>query len=150
MAAAKKKTRRAATLLLSALVATPLMIAPTFIRGFAAASWISHYASLDTLPRPRKTAARAIALKTDLAVQNLAPLPQAATAAMRALDIGLRVEHQDHDREAALVIYEGVRASSARVRSRALSGTGFAVIEARATALVDSALTGSLKSGALK
>jgi hypothetical protein len=120
------------------LLAPPLLVAPPLIRGLAADAWVTHYASLPSLPRPRKTTARHIALKTDLAVANLAPLPQASTAALRALEIGRRLELQEHDREAASVIYEGVRAACARVRERPLAGPGFAVIEARAAALLAS------------
>ena len=54
---------------------------------------------------------------------------------MRGLEIGERAQNQDHDREAALLIYQGVRDASARARDLPLSGPGFAVIEARASAL---------------
>ena len=106
---------------------------------------MTHYASLPSLPRPRKATARHIALKADLAVANLAPLPQASAAALRALEIGRRLELQEHDLEAALVIYQGVRAACARVRERPLAGPGFAVIEARAATLLASVEAGKKK-----
>jgi hypothetical protein len=126
-------------LALTALVTAPLLIAPPVIRGLAAAAWVNHFASMDALPRPRKAAARSLIEKTDLAIQNLAPLPPASVAALTALEIGQRTEHEDRDPEAALIVYEGVRAACARVRSRPVSGPGFAVIEARAAALQDAA-----------
>jgi hypothetical protein len=130
-------------LLLSALLAAPLLIAPPWIRGLAANKWVEHYASLDGLPRPRRASARMLVAKTDLAIRNLAPLPQASGAAIRALEIGQRLQGRDHDRETALIVYRGVRASCARVRSRLLSGAGFAVIEARAAALERAASRGT-------
>lgn len=139
MAAAKQISRLPATWLLTALLAAPLLIAPPVIRGLAAFAWVTHYASMGSLPRPRKAAVKALVEKTDIAIQNLAPLPQASTAAIRALEIGQRLQHQDGDREAARIVYQGVRTSCASVRSRLFSGAGFAVIEARAFALAESA-----------
>lgn len=128
-----------ATLFGTVLVALPLLVAPAVIRGRAADAWVSYYGALETLPRPRKAAARHLVLKAEDAMRNLAPLPQASQAAIRALEIAQRTEHQDGDAEAALVIYLGVEEASARLRSRPLSGAGFAVIEARAASLKDSA-----------
>ncbi len=145
MAAATKKSGLPATWLLTAFVAVPLLIAPSVIRGLAAFAWVTHYASMGSLPRPRKAAARALVAKTDIAIRNLAPLPQASTAAIRALEIGQRLEHQDGDSEAARVVYQGVGMACASVRSRPLSGAGFAVIEARATALAESARVRALR-----
>ncbi len=141
MAAAKKQTGRSSTWLavLTVALGLPLLAAPSVIRGLAADAWVSHYAALDELPRPLKATARAVVDKAETAMQNLAPLPQASSAAVRALEIGQRTEHQDRDIEAALVIYRGVREASARLRERPLSGAGFAVIEARAQALADAA-----------
>jgi hypothetical protein len=136
MAARAKRTgRRPVAILLAFLVGVPLAWAPMVVRGLAAQAWVAHYAALDSLPRPRKASAREVAARVDSAVWNLAPLPQAPAAAILALDLGQRLEQKDHDPEAALVIYQGVRATCARVRERALSGAGFAVIEARAMAL---------------
>jgi hypothetical protein len=135
MAASAKRSGLPAALLLTALLGAPLAWAPALIRGLAADAWVSHYAALQSLPRPRRAAARTVAARADAAMMNLAPLPQASAAAMRALEIGLRLQSQDHDRESALLIYQGVRASCARAQARPLSGPGFAVIEARATAL---------------
>jgi hypothetical protein len=45
------------------------------------------------------------------------------------------VEQQDGDVDAAVVIYQGVRAACAQIRNRPFAGAGFAVIEARAAAL---------------
>ena len=123
----------------AALVAAPLLVAPPLIRGLAAAEWVEHYASLESLPRPRRPAARALIEKMDSAMHNLAPLPQASAAAKRTLEIGQRLQNQVRDRETALLIYRGVRASCTRLRSRLFSGPGFAVIEARAAALENSA-----------
>lgn len=123
------------TLVLTALVGAPLAWAPTLIRGFAADAWVSHYAAMESLPRPHRAAARAIVSRIDAAVLNLAPLPAASAAALRGLEIAQRAQNQDHDREAALLIYQGIREACARVRDRPLSGPGFAVIEARAAAL---------------
>ncbi len=141
MAAAKKKSGRSSTWLavLTVALGLPLLAAPSVIRGLAADAWVSHYAGLDELPRPRKATARALVDKAESAMRNLAPLPQASSAAVRALEIGQRTEHQDHDIEAALVIYRGVRQACARLRERPLSGAGFSVIEARAQALADTA-----------
>lgn len=124
---------------LTAFLGVPLFAVPTLIRGLAARAWVSHFASLKSLPRPRRASARALVEKAERAIENLAPLPQASDAALRALETGERVEHQDHDREAALLIYGGVRNACARVRSRPFSGVGFAVIEARAMALESAA-----------
>lgn len=135
MAAATRRPGLPAALALTALMSVPLLIAPPAIRGLAAAAWVSHFAAMPALPRPRKTAARGVAFKAGLAIENLAPLPQASDAALTALQIGQRTEHQDRDPEAALIIYEGVRSACALVRSRPFSGPGFAVIEARAAAL---------------
>ncbi|MEO8361337.1 MAG: hypothetical protein ABI672_14995 [Vicinamibacteria bacterium] len=126
-------------LLVLAVVGLPLFLAPGLIRGFAARDWVSYYTSLDTLPRPRKNLARAITEKADLAIQGLAPLPQASSAAIEALTLGERLQNAEHDREAALIIYQGVRAACVAVQARPLSGVGFAVIEARAAALENSA-----------
>ena len=139
MAASFKRTGLSATLFLSVLIGLPLLAAPAIIRGLAADAWVSHYASLDSLPRPRRAAARDLAARLDAVLMNLAPLPQASAAAMRVLEIGQRTEAGDHDRDAAIVIYQGVRNACARVRSRPLSGAGFAVIEARAQALENAA-----------
>lgn len=121
--------------LLLALVAPPLVVAPAIVRGMNASAWVNHYAALEALPRPRRAFIRALLEKADLAVRNLAPLPQASAAAMRALGIGVRAEREDHDRETALLIYRGVRGSCATVRDRPFQGVGFAVIEGRAAAL---------------
>ena len=85
MAAAKGKSGRSSTLLLVLTVALglPLLAAPSVIRGLAADAWVSHYAALDELPRPRKAAARALVDKAESAMRNLAPLPQASAAAIR-------------------------------------------------------------------
>lgn len=141
MAAAKGKSGRSSTRLIILIVALglPLLAAPSVIRGLAADAWVRHYAALDGLPRPRKAAARALVEKAESAMRNLAPLPQASSAAIRTLEIGQRTEHQDRDLEAALVIYRGVRQACARLRERPLSGAGFSVIEARAQALADAA-----------
>lgn len=141
MGAAKGKSGRSSMLLaiLTVSLGLPLLAAPSVIRGFAADAWVSHYAALDELPRPRKATARAVVDKAESAMRNLAPLPQASSAAIRALEIGQRTEHQDRDIEAALLIYRGVRQACARLRERPLSGAGFAVIEARAQALADAA-----------
>ena len=139
MAAARKKTGLPATLLLLTLWGAPLLIAPSLIRGLAASAWVAHYSSLKVLPRPHKAVSRVISEKADLAIQNLAPLPQSSAAAILALELGQRMQNQDHDPEAALIIYQGVRASCVSVRSRPLSGAGFAVIESRAAVLEDSA-----------
>ena len=138
MAAAKRQSGLL-TLLLTLLVASLRLLAPPVVRGLAADAWAKHFAEMESLKRPRKGAARTLVEKTDIAVRNLAPLPQASAAAIRALEVGQRVEQQDHDREAALVIYRGVRATCARVKDRLFSGAGFAVIEARAMALEASA-----------
>jgi len=138
MAAAKRRPGLPATLLLTVLVGVPLWAAPSIIRGLAAVRWVNHYGSMETLPRPRKATARTIVGKADLAISNLAPLPQASNAALLALEIGERLQYGDNDQEAALLIYQGIRASCARMRSRPLLGEGFAVLEARAAALEDS------------
>jgi hypothetical protein len=75
--------------------------------------------------------------RTGVAALNLAPLPEASATAIRALEIGQRAEREERDPEAALAIYRGVREICGRVRARPLSGSGFAVIEARAAALED-------------
>lgn len=137
MGASKNRTWIPAALLFG-VVASGLLIAPPVIRGLAAHEWLIHYSGMETLPQPRKATARAIAAKTDVAIQNLAPLPQASAAALLALKLGQRAQFGDHDQEAARLIYEGVRESCARVRTRFLSGPGFAVIEARASALTAS------------
>jgi hypothetical protein len=136
------------TLFGAALAALPLLAAPPLIRGFAANEWVSYYAALEALPRPRKAAARRLVMKAEEAMRNLAPLPQASEAAIRALEIAQRTEHQDEDRVAALAIYEGIQEASARVRSRLLSGAGFAVIEARAATLRDAARKAAAPSAA--
>ncbi len=135
MAASSKRSGVPLTLVLTALIAAPLAWAPTLIRGLAAHAWVSHYAGLESLPHPHRAAAKAIVTRIDAAIMNLAPLPQASDAARRGLEIAERAKEQDHDGEAALLIYQGVRMSCARVRDRPLSGAGFAVIEARAAAL---------------
>ena len=118
-----------------ALVLPPLLAAPPLIRGLAAGRWVDYYASLDEFPRSRRTFARALVEKMDLAVRNLGPLPQGSGAAIRALEIAQRLTSQGADREAALIVYRGVRASCSRVQLQLLSGPGFAVVEARAAAL---------------
>lgn len=135
MAASSKRSGVPATLLVTVLVGAPLAWAPALIRGLAADAWVSHYAAMESLPRPRRAAARDVVSRIDAAVMNLAPLPQASAAAKRGLQIAERAQTVDHDREAALLIFQGIRVSCARVRDRALSGAGFAVIEARAAAL---------------
>jgi hypothetical protein len=135
MAGPAKRSSFLATTALTALVGLPLAWLPTLIRGSAAGVWVSHYAAMEALPRPHRAAARAVAARIDAAVFNLAPLPQASAAARLGLEIARRAQEQEHDREAALLIYEGVRAACARVRDRPLAGAGFAVIEARALAL---------------
>ncbi len=139
MAAEKKKSGIKATLFGTAIAALPLLAAPPVIRGLAGDAWVSHYQALATLPRPRKAAARDLVQRTEAAMRNLAPLPQASQAAIRALEVGQRTEHQDKDLDAALVIYRGVSEACARLRDRPLSGAGFAVIEARAATLADAA-----------
>lgn len=139
MAAAKKKSGIRATLFGTAIAALPLLAAPPVIRGLAGDAWVSHYQAKASLPRPRKAKARDLVQRTEVAMRNLAPLPQASQAAIRTLEIGQRTEHQDKDLEAALVIYRGVGEACARLRARHLSGAGFAVIEARAAALADAA-----------
>lgn len=134
MAASSKRSGVPSTLLLAALIGVPLAWAPTVVRGLAADAWVSHYAAMESLPRPRRASARALVARIDAAVVNLAPLPQASAAAMRGLEIAGRVQSVDHDSEAALLIYRGIRAACARVRERPGSGAGFAVIEARAAA----------------
>lgn len=138
MGATKKGSGVPVTLLLFALAAAPLLLAPPIVRGLAADAWVKHYAALPGLPHPGRATARALVEKADLAIWNLAPLPQASTAAILTLEIGQEAE-RDRDQESALLIYRGVQASCARVRDRAFSGSGFAVIEARAKALEDSA-----------
>ncbi len=145
MAASSSRSGAPLTLALTALIGAPLAWTPTVIRGLAADAWVSHYAAMESLPRPHRAASRAIVSRIDAAVMNLAPLPQASAAALRGLQIAERAQNQDHDREAALLIYQGVRAACARVRDRPLSGPGFAVIEARAAAL-----EGSLRAGVPK
>lgn len=145
MAASRRTASVPAMVALTALASLPLLAAPPLIRGLAARAWVSHYAALPSLPRPRRASARALVEKANQAIESLAPLPQASDAAIRALEIGERTEHRDQDREAALVIYAGVRSASARVRSRPLSGAGFAVIEARATALESAARSDAAK-----
>lgn len=135
MAASSSRSGVTLTLGLAVLVGAPLAWAPTLIRGLAADAWVSHYAAMGSLPRPRRAAARAIVSRIDAAIMNLAPLPRASAAARRGLEIAERAQYQDRDREAALLIYQGVRDACARVRDRPLSGPGFAVIEARASAL---------------
>ena len=134
MSISKRPASFIAALFLLFIVAA-LLVAPAIIRGTGARAWVDHYASLDSLPRPRRAAVRALLEKTDLAIRNLAPLPMASATAMRALEIGERTERQDHDPETALMIFRGVRTSCALVQSRPLQGVGFAVIEARAAAL---------------
>ena len=65
MAAAKQISRLPATWLLTALLAAPLLIAPPVIRGLAAFAWVTHYASIRSLPRPRKAMAKALSASTD-------------------------------------------------------------------------------------
>lgn len=139
MAAARKKSGFPLTLLGTTLVAVPLLLAPPVIRGRAASAWVSHYAELPALPGPRRTAVRDLLEKTSVAALNLAPLPQASATVIQALEIGQRVEREERDSETALAIYRGVREVCARVRARPLSGSGFAVVEARAAALEDAA-----------
>ena len=139
MAASAERSGLPLTLLLTALIGAPLAWAPMLIRGLAADGWVIHYAALPSLPHPRRASARALASRVDAAMLNLAPLPQASKTALRALEIGERAQHENHDSESALVIYQAVRASCARARSRPLAGAGFAVIEARAAALESAA-----------
>ena len=113
----------------------PLLMAPRLVRGYSAARWVEHYAAMASLPRPRRASAHAMLAKMAAAVNGLAPLPWASAAPLRALEIGERIEHQDHDRETALLIYQGVRESCAAARERPFPGAGFAVVEARAAAL---------------
>ena len=94
---------------------------------------------MENLPRPRRAVARAVVDKADAAIRNLAPLPLAANAAIRALELGQRIEQQGRDKDAAILIYQGIRASAARARDRVFAGPGFAVIEARAAALEEAA-----------
>jgi hypothetical protein len=148
MAAARKKSGLPLTLLATTLVAVPLLIAPPVIRGLSASAWVSHYAELPALPRPRRASARDVIERTDVAAVNLAPLPQASATVIRALEIGQRIEREEGDPETALAIYRGVRDVCARVRSRPLSGSGFAVIEARAAALEDAAARAAQATGA--
>jgi len=135
MAASSKRSGVPLTLVLTVIFGAPLAWATTLFRGLAAFAWVNQYAAMESLPRPHRAAARAIVSRIDAAVINLAPFPQASEAAMRGLEIGERAQNQGHDSEAALLIYQEVRASCARVRERPLSGPGFAVIEARASAL---------------
>ena len=140
MAAAKKKTSGLfSTLLLTAIVGAPLFFAPRFVRGFAALAWVDYYASLPSVPRPRRAIARTLVARVESASANLAPLPQASGAAIKALEIGQRIENAASDRAAALVIYQGVRAACVAASGRAVTGSGFAVVEARAAALEDAA-----------
>jgi len=139
MAAAKKTSGILPALLLTLLAGVPLFLAPRFVRGFAARAWVEYYASLTSLPRPRRAIARSIVARTEIAASSLAPLPQASGTAITALEIGQRVENVEGDRETALVIYQGVRAACVSVQSHAVSGSGFAVVEARAAALQDAA-----------
>lgn len=145
MAASSKRSGVPATLVVTALFGAPLAWAPVLIRGFAAEAWVSHYSAMESLPRPRRAAARDVVSRIDLAVLNLAPLPQASAAALRGLQIGERAQNVDHDRETAFLVFQGVRASCARVRDRPLSGPGFAVIEARAAALENALRAGPSK-----
>lgn len=139
MAASSKGSRVAPTLIVTAIAALPLLAAPPLIRGLAARDWVEHYASLETFPRPRRATARSLVARAETAMFNLAPLPQASAAAIRALEIGERIERRDRDRESALALYDGIRDACARVRARPLAGSGFSVIEARAAALGASA-----------
>jgi hypothetical protein len=141
----KKKGSFRTTLLVTLLIAAPLLAAPPLIRGLAAEAWTRHYESLPEFPRPHRATARTLVEKTDLAVRNLAPLPMAAATAIRALEIGQRIESVQHDPETALLIYQGVRATCAAVRQRPFSGAGLSVIEARAAALEDAARKASPK-----
>ena len=63
---------------------------------------------------------------------------------MKALEIGQRLQNDDRDSDAARLIYQGVRVACVDVLSRPLSGTGLAVIEARAAALEESTRATSL------
>ncbi len=139
MAARKKLSGFLWTSLATVLLGVPLLVAPPVIRGLAASAWVAHYAALPSFKPPRKTFARRLVEKASIAIHNLAPLPQASTAAIRTLEIGQKVENQEKDSEAALVIYQGVRSACEAVRERPLSGAGFSVIEARAKALEDAA-----------
>ncbi len=145
MAASSKRSGVPSTLALVVLAGAPLAWAPTVIRGLAADAWVSHYAAMESLPRPRRAAARALVARIDAAVMNLAPLPRASSAAMRGLEIAERAQNADHDSETALLIYRGVRDACARVRERPASGPGFAVIEARAAALESALRAGASK-----
>ena len=147
MAAARKKSGLPLTMLATTLVAVPLLIAPPVIRGLAASAWVSHYSELPALPRPRRQAVRDLIERTGVAALNLAPLPEASATVIRALEIGQRVEREEGDRETALAIYRGVREACARVRARPMSGSGFAVIEARAAALEDAVARAARTTG---
>jgi hypothetical protein len=135
----KPRSRFSWTVVLLILIASPLAVAPTIVRGLSAAAWVEHYAERPTLPRPRRAAARDLVAGVERAVSNLAPLPQGSAAAVRALEIGQRTEPGDRDREAAILIYDGVRAACERARGRVIGGTGLAVVEGRAVALRDAA-----------
>ncbi len=127
------------------LLAPPLLLGPTWVRGLAADAWTIHYAALDRLPRPARASARVLLDKAAVAMWSLAPLPQASAAAIRVLEVAQRVQYEAKDTETALVLYRGVREACQRVRSRPLSGPGFAVIEARAAALEAGAQVGIAK-----
>lgn len=139
MAVSRKGSRVASTLIATAIAALPLLAAPPLIRGAAARAWVEHYAGLDTFPRPHRASARALVARAEVAMLNLAPLPQASAAAIRTLEIAEQVEHRDQGRDTALALYEGIRDACARVRARPFAGSGFSVIEARAAALADAA-----------
>lgn len=148
MAAARKKWRLPVTLVVTGLLAPPLLVAPPVIRGLAASAWVSHYAELSALPRPRRAVVRELVEKTRVAAMNLAPLPQASATAIRTLSIGERAWREEEDRDSALAIFRGVREVCRRVRERPFSGAGFAVIEARAAALEDAAARTGPATGA--
>lgn len=139
MAASRRGSGVVATLIITAILALPLLAAPPLIRGAAAADWVEHFAGLDAFPRPHRAVARELVTRAESAMFNLAPLPQASAAAIRALEVGEKIEQRDRDRESALVVFDGIRDACSRVRSRALAGSGFSVIEARAAALADAA-----------
>jgi len=139
MAASSKGSRVAATLIVTAIAALPLLVAPPLIRGLAARAWVEHYASLESFPRPHRATARDLVARAEVAMVNLAPLPQASDAAIRTLAVAELVERRDRDRETAIALYDGIRDACARVRARPFAGSGFSVIEARAAALGDAA-----------
>ena len=113
----------------------PLLIDP-LIRGLAASAW-SRTTPLPALPVP-PSLGPVPGRANRVTAMNLAPLPEASAVVIRALEIGQRVEREEVDRETALIIYRGVREACA-ASGPTVVGSGFAVIEARAAALEESA-----------